>query len=68
MSRTEHHIGKIKPIAVGKEQCERFSENYLKDIGKEKDNYYSTFTEQLCDDMYDDFFYHKKGDTLYKRI
>lgn len=63
MSETEHHTGKLIPVKIEKsleETCKQICE----DAGFLLDEFYTTWKENLRDNLYEEYFIYK--DVLYR--
>ena len=68
MSETVHYRGIATLVCKGSENCENTAKIILaeeKGILK-KDDYFDTYIEQLVDEFYEKYFYHKTTQCLYE--
>jgi len=65
MSETVHYKG-VATLISREEQAEIDAKIILAEKGDNKDDYYSTWVEQLCDHYYKDYFYHPNTKSLYE--
>ena len=67
MSETVHYRGRAIKVAVGLEGSKRYAISILKERNKPVDDYYNgNVIECLCDNYYEEFFFHPKTNNLYK--
>lgn len=62
MSETVYYRGVLTKV-IG--DPEVFAERYLHLRNIKRSTYHNNFVECLCDELYNDFFYHDKTKTLY---
>lgn len=67
MSETVHYRGRLILVAIGLEGSKEYAMNILSERNKAVDDYYKgNVIECLCDEYYEEFFFHQKTQDLYK--
>lgn len=65
MSETVHYKGIATKIEREGKTAIQIAEEILSEKGKEMKDYYDDIIECLTDNFYQEYFYHKKTDSLY---
>jgi hypothetical protein len=67
MSETVHYRGRAIKVAVGLEGSKEYAMSVLRERNKAVDDYYKgNVIECLCDNYYEEFFFHPKTNNIYK--
>jgi hypothetical protein len=68
MSKTVHYRGKLKFNSEGHYNCIKSAREILQNKNEKLKDYYENELEHLCDEYYEEYFYHPKTETLYEII
>jgi hypothetical protein len=67
MSETVHYRGRVIKVAVGLEDSKEYAISALRERNKTLEDYYNgNVINCLCDNYYNEFFFHSKTNNLYK--
>ena len=67
MSETVHYRGRAIKVAVGLEGSKEYAMSVLRERNKAVEDYYNgNVIECLCENYYEEFFFHPKTNNIYK--